>query len=78
MAFQLDPFLAYLQPPPMASSQTPATRDEILARQDRLKKLGLDEGLLGKASDLSLALSDKRSGMQSQALKSLGSMASTL
>lgn len=63
MAYNLDPFMAYLPAPEIPGSTPPPTEEALLRRQKRLETLGLNDGVMGDVNNLAL----KAAGMRSTA-----------
>lgn len=81
MAFTLDPFLAYLAPPEMPTSTRPLSEEDLAKRQERLQRLGMDDGLLGRANATAMKGAQARSGLKTSAKESLmqsGTWAATM
>lgn len=81
MAFTLDPFLAYLAPPEMPTSTRPLSEEDLAKRQERLQRLGMDQGLLGRTNAMATKNAQTRSAVKTSAKEALmqsGSMAATM
>lgn len=65
MAYNLDPFVQYLQSKEIPGATPPPTAEWLDQRQERLERMGLQDGALGRMNDLASTMAAKRAAAKS-------------
>lgn len=71
MAYNLDPFVQYLEGMELPGATPPPTEEWLDKRKERMERLGIGKGTLGRVNDFSSKMSAQRSAAKS-AIKDFG------